>query len=225
MNKSASWFVGAVAAAGVLTLPASAYQLSVYTADNPFSVQDDWGMPTVVHELGNPPVFPVEQMILSWEVLWTGHIPCPASPAIDMRQVAIQNLTSRDWPLVWYVADDGTTILNDDRRLVGQLSPFHSPWLAFKIDAHGLNTPLVSESLNADGIFEAGEIWEFVLQGYANSSGGPPEAFDSLGIAGASAAFPPSTGSIIVVPEPAWGFVPMALGSVLGILWARRRVR
>lgn len=148
-------------------------------------------MPLEVHELGNPPAFPVGQQILSWEVLWTGHVPCPAKLlAIDMRQVARSNLTSMDWPAVWYVADDGTTIVNDDRRLVGQLSPlFHLPWLAFKIDAYGLNTPLVSESLNQDGIFEVGETWELRGRATPTASAARREAFDSLGIAGASAGF------------------------------------
>ena len=94
-----------------------------------------------------------------------------------------------------------------------------------RIDAVGENTPLVYESFASDGVFADGEIWEFVIQEYSNSSAGGPERFDSLGVAGASAGYPPSTGSIIVVPEPAWGFVPMAGIAALGAVWARRRAR
>ena len=78
----------------------------------------------------------------------------------------------------------------------------HPPGEAFQIDTVGINRPLVFESMIPDGIFQAGEVWEFILQDYASSWGGPPELYNSIGIGGASLG-PQSTGSIVAIPEPA----------------------
>lgn len=50
-------------------------------------------------------------------------------------------------------------------ELIGQAATA-PPWLAFKTDSIGANQPLISESLIADNIWQAGEVWEFVLQAY-----------------------------------------------------------
>jgi len=130
---------------------------------------------------------------------------CPTStvpPAGFPVTIEITNFSGDDWPLVWYVADSDTLISNVDGFVDG------SP--AFQIDSsdptcgftNGLaNTPLFFESFQPAGfgncIFEAGETWRFIIDGYFNPILGP-ELFDSLGVAGASFGAPPSTGSIIV---------------------------
>ena len=92
-----------------------------------------------------------------------------------------------------------------------------------RIDWVGVNTPLVYESMVVDNVFQAGETWEFIIQDYTNQLGGPPTPFDSVGIAGLSGGWPPSTGSIIGSPVP----VPAAfwlLGSgIIGIAGIRRK--
>ena len=132
------------------------------------------------------------------------------------RQVRITNLTNRYFEDLYYVGDVHdtptyeTTFTNVD-ELVADVSPWHTfnvPGLAFKIDAIGLNTPLVSESMNPDQIFEPGEMWEFVIQEYNNILGNSAAALGSVGpapwgaIAQASQLDSVSSGSIIV-PEPA----------------------
>jgi len=210
-------FLSIMAAAFALVTPAKAYQLDVFQVANP--IQDDWVIPQQVHELGTNNPFPLNEFIVSYDVAWQGHIPCPSEYlGGGAVQIRIQNFTGQDWVNgVWYVADPETSLSNWD-EYVGQMG--FSPWLAFKIDSIGKNTPLVYESMIADNIFQAGEVWEFVIQEYVNTLGAPPWAFDSLGIAGASAGWPPSSGSIIAVPEPS-SMVLLTLGA-LALLWRRR---
>ena len=65
---------------------------------------------------------------------------------------------------MWYVADfPDTRITNWDGSVNGSL--------AFKIDNVGINQPLIGESINVNGIFEPGEIWDFIIDGYQNNFG------------------------------------------------------
>lgn len=73
-------------------------------------------------------------------------------------------------------------------------------------------------TLTPDGIFEPGEVWQFIIDDYANALGSPPSAMASLGFAGASSvAFDPtllSSGSIVqMVPAPG-GLALLGLGCV-----------
>jgi hypothetical protein len=223
MDRTHRRRLGLAAALCAAVLPAQANPLQVYTQND--AVQDDWTLSGGVDELGNKPPFPNDEWIESSVVPWNNHVPCPADyQGGGAVQVRITNRTGIDWYNgVYYVADPETSLSNVD-EYVGQVG-YPTPRAAFRIDAVGENTPLVSESIAADGVFQNGESWEFVIQEYRNSAGGPADKLDSLGVAGASAGYPPSTGSIIVVPEPAWGFVPMAGIAALGAVWARRRAR
>ena len=91
-------------------------------------------------------------------------------------------------------------------------------WKAFKIDAVGENTPLIGESKIADGIWQPGETWYFVIQEYTNSLGLAPNLFGSLGIASKSTGDLASSGSIIV-PEP----MSLSLLALGGLALVRRR--
>ena len=153
----------AVMVAAVITLvtPAGAWQLDVFQVTDP--IQDNWTIcPNPwIHELGNN--FPPDERITSWQVTWENHIPCP----VDYQgggavQVAMQNLTALSYDKVWYVADTPETSLSNWDEWVGQVG--FAPGEAFKIDATGVNTPLVYESMIADGVWQPNEVWEFVIQ-------------------------------------------------------------
>jgi hypothetical protein len=126
-------------------------------------------------------------------------------------KVGITNLTGKVWTDLWYVSDPETTLTNDDGWINGQL--------AFKIDAVGVNTPLVWESVASDGIFTPGETWEFVIQNYANVFGLAPSLLGTIGVPSVGDLV--STGSIIAIPAPG----AILLGSLgVGLVgWLRRR--
>ncbi len=152
------------------------------------------------HELGMG--FPADELISAVQVPWGGHIPCPADyTGGGAVQIQITNLSTRDWTGLVYVADPETTLSNNDGFIADATVPGVFTH-AFVIDAVGANTPLLSESINPNGIFEIGETWEFVIQEYNNGLGLSPALLDSVGVAGASLGGPPSSGSIIAIPEP-----------------------
>jgi len=191
-------------------LPFAAHARSVQVYTEPDPRQDAWVLQGWVHELGVG--FPQTQLIASSNLGEVSFNPCPTDKAGGVNfQIQIINLTGQDWEEVYYVADPETLLTNVD-ELLGETG-FNSG-LAFKIDFVGANQPLVSESIANDGIFQAGEVWEFVIQDYFNSLGGSPEAFDSTGIAAASTGWPPSTGSIVAVPEPST-FALLAVASMV----------
>ncbi len=129
-------------------------------------------------------------------------------------------MTVHDFAGLVYVADPETDLSNWDEWVGNQGK---SDWeKAFAIDWGGENTPLVFESMTQDGIFESGEVWEFVLQDWSNSLGGPGDDFSSVGIAGDSTGWPPSTGSIIAIPEPATAMLLFVSAGVVGVI---RRIR
>jgi hypothetical protein len=118
--------------------------------------------------------------------------PNPACSAENQKgvadaQVLITNDSGQDFIEVYYVADAETTITNVDGLIDGLL--------AFKIDDFGANTPLVSESITADNIFEAGETWTFILQDYSNGLGRAASDLASIGIPTSGDIY--SSGSIV----------------------------
>ena len=169
-----------------------------------------------------PNLFPPDETIDA-DATVTQNIACPGSavPGVANQIVRIYNFTGRDFGDLWYVSDPETTLTNVDGLVNSQD--------AFKIDAVGLNRPLVSESIAANGIFEVGETWSFIIDGYANSLGLGAADFRSVGLVGnASGGDTVSSGSIIgvplVVPEPAtWALLGMGIAGVVGFV--RRRSR
>ncbi|QEG35715.1 PEP-CTERM sorting domain-containing protein [Bythopirellula goksoeyrii] len=198
------------------TRPAVASPVSVSSQDDPMCC-DTLTVPINVDELGI--AFPPDELI-SANAIPTPDIAClqHAIPGVVNRLVRMTNLSGFDWQDLWYVADPETTITNRDGFVNGES--------AFKIDSIGANRPLLNESFSpADGIFQAGETWEFIVDGYSNLLGLPASAFGSVGlVGGASGGDIDSSGSIIalgVVPEP--GSLVLLLGGLCGVLIIRNR--
>lgn len=212
--------VGIVGALLLCASVAMAWPLVVEHVDGP---QDPLVVPGRVHELGLNPPFPVDEWILSrWEgdTSETSCFDGNDNPMIPNQLVSITNMTNVDWEALWYVADPETSITNFD-GWVGNAGLGDS-CQAFRIDSVGINRPLIYESILFDGVFQVGETWTFILQDWQNPLALPPAsaAFDSLGIASISAGFPPSTGSIIAVPEPSSALL-LIVGA--GALMMRRK--
>lgn len=179
-------------------------------------------IPDDVEEIGDFIEFPMDESLGHMDFGTTSFVPCPANNQnLSEVVVEIRNTSGRDWAEVWYVADSGTIISNYDGE-ANQFS-FSPIQEAFRIDNDisdpgGTHHPLISENLTADGIWEDGESWQFVLQDYFNFLGLPPDAISSIGVGNASTSpgtgIIESSGSIIaipVVPEPATG-VLMVIG-------------
>lgn len=167
--------------------------------------------PAQTDELGLTPPFPAACSIFA-DSLPTSLSACPASdvPGVANAIVRMTNLSGRSFYDVWYVGEFGTGFTNFD----GTVNAME----AFKIDAVGGNRPLVSESITANGIFEPGESWAFIIDDYTNTGGMPPEAFVSLGVPSGGAI---SSGSIVANAVPGAG--TLWLLGVCGTVGLRRR--
>jgi PEP-CTERM motif len=171
--------------------------------------------PLSVEELGTTAAFPVGERIVTSAAASTTTA-CGGgldSSLIGNIQLSITNSNTVSFSAVYYVANAGTVITNIDGTING-LS-------AFRIDATGTNTPLVSGD-DGDGIFEPGEVWQFIIQDYQNATL-VAGAIQDIGVP--DTGIPPtSSASIIavpvVVPEPTTAAL---LGLGLIALAARRR--
>ncbi|MDD5135475.1 MAG: PEP-CTERM sorting domain-containing protein [Phycisphaerae bacterium] len=196
MKRKSNLFVYAVFCCVLFYVVSLASANPVTIVNDPSIGQDPLTISGEVEELGNKPAFPDDEWIGSgYEI--TSYRPCQINPddqGIMNIAVSITNRTQKSWWDLHYVADAETMLQNYDiNRLNGEL--------AFKIDKTGLNTPLISESITANLIFEPGETWVFVIQDYVNARGLPASALGSLGVP--SVGDMASSGSIIAIPEPA----------------------
>ncbi|MEN1680235.1 MAG: hypothetical protein AAGJ46_11640 [Planctomycetota bacterium] len=157
-------------------------------------------VPSLVDELGLPTVFPSDEIIDASDG-FTNEVACPDSFTpfgVPNTLVEITNLTPTPFDNLWYVADPESRSSNVDG--------FVNDEEAFKIDAVGLNQPLVFESGAADGVFSPGETWRLIVDNYSNSFGLPASLLASPGkVGGLSGGDDVSAASVIGtrIPEPA----------------------
>ena len=209
-----------------------AYPTQVFYTDGP---QDPLFVPEFVHELGIAPVFAdfPEELIDAYDTpidLTVCLDPAtPDDPALMNTLVIMKNLTGIDWQEVWYVADPQETTHSNYDGWVGGLAGL-APGTAFRIDRKfndplGIHHPLIAESMTPDGIFEAGETWEFVIQDYRNTLGKPASLLGSIGVPSAPFATPPdaSSGSIIAVPVPEPATIALLGMGTLALIRKRRK--
>ena len=152
------------------------------------------------------------------------RIPCPLDHLGGVNYlITIQNMSQTFWTDLHYVADPETFFTNDD----GEAQDLKAPgWtLAFRIDKVGLNQPLVFESMTQDNVFEPNEVWQFLVQDYSNALGLAPSLLDSWDsqnnqgqISFASIGGPPSSASIIAVPEPVTAMLLLISAGVVGLI-------
>ncbi len=192
-------------------------------------------IPTNVDEIGDAAFFPPGEE-LSHTGTQTSLSSCPDfdSPVEVNVLVIMTNLTGRNLTEVWYVANDETRISNYDGFANDIAFAVGGDNEALRIDHDfsdplGKNHPLVSESGLFNGIWEAGETWEFILQDYGNLFGLPADALVSIGVGDASVfvmgAVGNSSGSIIAIPQiPEPGSAMLAL-LALPVMFLKRRQR
>ena len=202
MRKVSRLILPMLLAGALCATPALAMSVEVYSIDGP---QDPLSLNGWVDEIGDPP-FPCGELIESSAVTTSltacSSGPEPDNPGIPNVLVTMTNICAQESP-VWYVADPETTITNYDGWIGNAGRTDHEQ--AFKIDNIGQNTPLISEvgGIPGDNIFQVGETWQFIIQDWLNTvAGSTPTPFDSIGITSLSTGWPPSTGSLLVVPEP-----------------------
>lgn len=133
-----------------------------------------------------------------------------ADTAIPNRMVTMTNLQAQDYYDVYYVTNgvSGGTAAGIFSNYDGTINGAR----AMRIDRIGDNQPLYFESMDQDGIFQAGETWRFILQDCVT----PPNPcfFYTPDEVGDGDPLPS-----IIVPEPAG----LALSLLGGLLVLRRR--
>lgn len=208
------WRVATIVLAACMIARAEAFPVSVTHLD--MSDCDTLAVPTQVDELGVVS-FPPDELILATDVA-TPLKACTASNGFGSVLVSMVNTTNRVFTNLWYVADPETLIANFDGLVNGEE--------AFKIDYAGTNVPLVFESSIANALFEPGEQWDFVIDGYFNSLGIPASAFHSVGlVGGGSSGDFQSSGSIIATPVPEPSTALLLGAALLSGLGIRRTTR
>ena len=216
-------------AIALMAAPAFAHELdALYSLDDargdPFSITNAG---TGCEELGVGEPFANENEEILMMASGTTAYSCAAydDPGIINFVVTITNMENVTYQNLIYVADCCTQISNYDGWVgnVGWDDDSH----AFAIDAVGVNQPLIYESLTQDGLFEPGEVWQFILQDWQNLNYDEPN-FQSFGVACDTA--DPSTGSIITcvgcIPELLTaGLVAAGLLILGGVFYHRFRRR
>jgi len=190
------------------------------------------GDPILIEELGTEdntygtsPAFPLSDSGISATASFSGSIACASSYAAGVGsqiELNITNDTTRSFSDLWYVSDGAVSITNID----GEINGFS----AFKIDGtltSNFNNPLISESLGANEVFEPGETWTFILDGFNDPIYAAPTSTPWLGSVGVGtdsdqvSTIYLSSGSIVAfVPEPSTALL-IGLG-LAGLAMPRR---
>ena len=179
---------------GLLGSP-SAFGLPITIEFENEDICDVLDVPLKLHELGFPDsvippgVFPLdEEIAASHEVTTLSACPVTDDSITNNFLVTMTNNSPHDFTEVWWVGDSLLLTISNNDGQIGQPGFGALPGPAFRIDNVGLNQPLQSESISANGIFQAGETWQFVVQDFADAFPGNigPSSFRSYGIGGVS---------------------------------------
>ena len=214
MNRKLFSLLIALAAAATISTSALGVPTTVTFLDTPKC--DVLSVPPQVDELGTN-VFPLNELISSQFLGTTTQTACIMNAGLFLGYgVQITNLSGINWGQVWYCGNTETAISNDDGLISGEEG--------FLINnaAGDLNKPLIGESISNDGVFQAGETWKFLIDGYGNTSGLVPSAFGNIGVRDPLGSV--ASGNIIAtqaIPEPSAMTMFLVGGCVL--LAARKR--
>jgi hypothetical protein len=214
--RSASRF--ALVALGLLaSIPAAAVPTTGLTITD-LPTCDVLSAPATMEELGLGPTFPAGSQIQVIGAVVTAAAACSSvtdNPLLSNLQIGIKNLNSISFSAVYYVANAGTVFTNVD----GTINLLE----AMRIDATGTNANLVSEDITADGIFEPGETWQFILQDWTHPTL-TAGTFNQIGVPDTNLP-PTASGNILAVPVPEPGTAALVGLGLLGIGLARPRAR
>jgi len=220
MNRNALFLL----LAGLVATPALANPVDGVYFD--LAGCDDHGDQSAIEELGTGSLFPTDELISSF-ASFTSLSACAMTDDLTVPNVLVRitNLSGQDWSNLFYVADAETSFSNVDGLASTDtvLTAASVITQAFRIDNAGANQNLFAESGAADGVFSAGETWQFIIQDFANTDGVGADAMGSLDFSGGSSFFGDalSAGSIVqyVIPSPG----ATALFGLAGLTAARRR--
>jgi hypothetical protein len=172
-------------------------------------------------EIGDVAMFPAVDAIAYHDHRYGTPIGVPDDGIANDWIVHMTNVSGRAWRDLFFVADFGATIGNADGR-VEDVSNAEGLFAdAFHIDAGGVNANLLTESMNADGIFQPGEEWEFVVTNFGTGLNSIPPTIVTPGVFAGSSPLDTTAGNASIlavpaVPEPATvGLVTIAATSLL----------
>jgi len=121
----------------------------------------------LTEELGQFPNFPLDERLALLSSSPPAPLPGCGGTIGEGVPVVIRNLSSVAYQDVFAVAGPtavfGSLFTDADGTVLTDLGPAD----AFRIDAVGVNQPLLFESMTADGILEPGEVWTFAVHSQA----------------------------------------------------------
>jgi hypothetical protein len=208
---------------------ASAVPINALYTDDPRCDAIPSQIPT--HELGDLATFPQNEAIRMTPTPVTFTVCVQNDGLANDWVVDMINLSGQSWKNLFFVCDHNVTVGNADGSMQDTVGAPNILTDAFKIDGTvtpGINNNLLTESINADEIFQPGEIWRFAVSNYmAVDSTGVFQAPLNVtpGLFAGSTNFPATPGncSILASPVPEPGTMSLVAIGASALLLRRRR--